>query len=115
MLMVISPAKALNLAPPPERTALTTAQMSADTTALAEVTARLTARKLKALMGISDKLAQLNVARFAAFDPASDDGLQAVFAFNGDVYTGLKARELSDAIRKWYGSVRRVELVEVDP
>jgi cytoplasmic iron level regulating protein YaaA (DUF328/UPF0246 family) len=45
-------------------------------------------------MSLSDSLAKLNRDRFQAFDPASEEGLQAAFAFNGDVYQGLKAREL---------------------
>ncbi|MEO8811993.1 MAG: peroxide stress protein YaaA [Caulobacteraceae bacterium] len=101
MLMVISPAKALNLAPPPARAAMTAPALAGDIAVLAEVTRKLTARKLMALMGISDKLAALNAARFAAFDPAGEEGLQAVFAFNGDVYLGLKARELDRAALAW--------------
>jgi hypothetical protein len=101
MLMVISPAKALNFAAPPLAAPLTTAALSRDIAELAKTTRRLTARDLKALMGVSDKLAQLNRDRFQAFDPEAEDGLQAVFAFNGDVYLGLKARELDKGALKW--------------
>ena len=101
MLMVVSPAKALNFAAPPVKAPLTLPQMAADTAELAKVTRKLTARDLRSLMGISDKLADLNRERFQAFDPQSEDGLQAAFAFNGDVYTGLKARELDQAALKW--------------
>jgi cytoplasmic iron level regulating protein YaaA (DUF328/UPF0246 family) len=50
---------------------------------------------LKQLMGISDKLAELNVARYRDWqaDPAAN-ARQAVLAFMGDVYTGLDARSL---------------------
>jgi cytoplasmic iron level regulating protein YaaA (DUF328/UPF0246 family) len=49
-------------------------------------------------MSISDKLAELNQARFKAFDPEdTETGVQAAFAFAGDVYEGLKARDLDSA------------------
>jgi cytoplasmic iron level regulating protein YaaA (DUF328/UPF0246 family) len=101
MLMVISPAKALNFAAPPVKAPLTLPALAADTADLARITRKLTVSNLKTLMGISDKLAQLNRERFQAFDPKGEDGLQAVFAFNGDVYAGLRARELDQAALKW--------------
>ena len=99
--MVISPAKALNFAAPPASAPLTLPAFREDTAQLAKVARRLTGPDLRRLMGISDALAKLNRERFVAFDPESDDGLQAVFAFNGDVYLGLKARELSRPALKW--------------
>jgi len=101
MLMVISPAKALNFAPPPLAAPLTMPALGADTAELAKTTRRLGVRDLKSLMGVSDALAKLNRDRFQAFDPASEEGVQAVFAFNGDVYLGLKARELDKAALGW--------------
>jgi cytoplasmic iron level regulating protein YaaA (DUF328/UPF0246 family) len=52
-------------------------------------------------MSLSDNLAKLNRERFQAFDAASDEGLQAAFAFNGDVYLGLKARTLDKKALGW--------------
>ena len=50
---------------------------------------------LKSLMGISDKLASLNVDRFKNFDVLGEfNTKQAVLAFAGDVYTGLNAHTL---------------------
>ena len=101
MLMVVSPAKALNFAAPPANAPLTLPIMRQDTETLAKVARRLTVRDLKSLMGISDQLAKLNRQRFQAFDPQSEDGLQAVFVFNGDVYRGLQARSFDQAALKW--------------
>ena len=101
MLLVISPAKALNFAAAPTSAPLTMPAFQDDTAQLAKVARRLTGPDLRRLMGISDALAKLNRERFAAFDPDSEDGVQAVFAFNGDVYTGLKARELTRPALKW--------------
>lgn len=101
MLMVISPAKALNFAGHDLDLPVTTAALKDDIAALDKVTRRLTARQLRRMMDISDKLAQLNVERFQAFDPDVEEGLQAVLAFNGDVYTGLAARKMSRADLVW--------------
>lgn len=101
MLMVISPAKALNFAPPSLTLPLTTAALKDDIAALDKVTRTLSARQLRRMMDISDQLATLNVERFQAFDPRVEDGLQAVVAFNGDVYTGLAARTLSKPDLVW--------------
>ena len=94
MLIVLSPAKALDFTGAPATTALTTPELADQTAELAKTTRRLTVRDLKRLMSLSDALARLNRERFQAFDATSEDGLQAAFAFNGDVYLGLRAREL---------------------
>ncbi len=95
MLIVLSPAKAMNFATPPLTAPMTTPQMGVDIAELAMTTRKLTVRQLKSLMDLSDNLATLNRERFQAFDAAMEDGLQAAFAFNGDVYSGLRARELT--------------------
>ena len=94
MLIVISPAKAMDFTRPDIPVAATTPEMAADIAELALTTRKLKTSDLKRMMDLSDKLADLNRERFQAFDPAMEDGLQAAFAFNGDVYSGLKAREL---------------------
>lgn len=94
MLIVLSPAKALDFTQGPPAAPVSTPELSKDLAELAKVTARLKVRDLKQLMDLSDKLATLNRERFQAFDPESDEGVQAAFAFNGDVYAGLQARTL---------------------
>lgn len=101
MLIVLSPAKALDFAQPPVSAPLTAPQLTGETAELAKVARKLTAADLKRLMSLSDNLAKLNRERFQAFDPASEEGLQAVFAFNGDVYAGLRARELDKKSLAW--------------
>jgi cytoplasmic iron level regulating protein YaaA (DUF328/UPF0246 family) len=101
MLIVLSPAKALDFTAGPETAPLTTPQLADQTAELSKTTRRLTARDLKRLMSLSDNLAKLNRERFQAFDPESEEGLQAAFAFNGDVYAGLKARTLDKKGLAW--------------
>ncbi|MFZ3006128.1 MAG: peroxide stress protein YaaA [Phenylobacterium sp.] len=94
MLIVLSPAKAMNFAAPDKPLPMTTPQMGEDIALLSETTRKLTVAQVKRLMSLSDNLAKLNRERFQAFDPSMEEGLQAAFAFNGDVYMGFKAREL---------------------
>ena len=101
MLIVLSPAKALDFTGAPAHAALSLPELADQTAELAKTTRRLSVRDLKRLMSLSDNLAKLNRERFQAFDAASDDGLQAAFAFNGDVYLGLKARELDRKALSW--------------
>ena len=101
MLIVLSPAKALNFAAPPAAAPLTSPQLADQTAELSKTAKKLRVVDLKRMMDLSDSLAKLNRERFQAFDPESDDGLQAAFAFNGDVYLGLKARELDRKALSW--------------
>lgn len=94
MIIVLSPAKSLDFTPAAPGVPMTRPQMADQIAELAKTTRRLTKNDLKTLMGISDTLAALNRERFQAFDPACEDGLQAVIAFNGEVYAGLGARTL---------------------
>jgi len=101
MLIVLSPAKALDFTAAPQAVAMTAPQLAEDTAELAKVAKKLRAADLKRMMDLSDSLAKLNRERFQAFQPDSEDGLQAAFAFNGDVYLGLKARELDKKALAW--------------
>lgn len=101
MLIVLSPSKALDFTAGPEAAPLSHRQMADQTAELSKVTKKLTSPELKRMMALSDDLAKLNRERFKVFDAESDEGLQAAFAFNGDVYTGLKARELDKKALAW--------------
>ncbi|GIU67354.1 peroxide stress protein YaaA [Candidatus Phycosocius spiralis] len=97
MLILLSPAKKLDFSPAPIELSATKPRLTADIAALAKVTKKLKRNQIVKLMHLSDNLAELNYQRFQAFDPALDgpDVLQGVLAFNGDVYQGLRARDLS--------------------
>jgi cytoplasmic iron level regulating protein YaaA (DUF328/UPF0246 family) len=123
MLIALSPSKALDFTTGPEGAALSTPQLSDQTAELSKATRRLTVRDLKGLMSLSDSLAKLNRERFQAFDPASEEGVQAAFAFNGDVYAGLQARTLDRKALAWaqdhvrilsglYGVLRPLDVIQ---
>jgi len=101
MLMVISPAKSLDFTAPDQVLPLTTPELKPQIAELAKVARKLTAADLRRLMHISEKLATLNHERFQRFDAQVEEGLQAVIAFNGDVYAGLAARELDRPALEW--------------
>lgn len=102
MLIVLSPAKRLDFSPPDLDVPMTERRCAQETAELAKVTRKLSRADLRRLMSISDKLADLNHARFQAFDNETTEGaLQAVFAFAGDVYDGLGARSLGPADLAW--------------
>lgn len=97
MLVVISPAKTLdyeNSAPTGEFTVPELVEHSRE---LIDVCRALTPADIASLMSVSDKIAGLNAARFASWSPefSLENAKQALFAFRGDVYTGLDADTLS--------------------
>ena len=92
----------MDFSPAPEGLPVTRPVFPRDTAALAGIARRLKAADLKRLMGISDKLATLNVQRFRALrGRAQPDGVPAALAFAGDVYLGLRARELDADALVW--------------
>ena len=101
MLIVLSPAKSLDFDPAPEGAPATERGFRKDTEILSKTARQLSRRRLGEMMSISPDLARLNFERFQAFDPDSDDGLQAAFAFDGDVYVGLQARAMAAPALAW--------------
>jgi cytoplasmic iron level regulating protein YaaA (DUF328/UPF0246 family) len=101
MLIVLSPAKTLDYASPIVDVAPTRPEYSADARRLVKRLRELSPAQVASLMDLSDPLAALNVARYAAWRvaPKPADVRPAVLAFDGDVYDGLGARALdADAL-----------------
>jgi cytoplasmic iron level regulating protein YaaA (DUF328/UPF0246 family) len=82
-------------------------------------------QQIAELMHLSDKLAALNVARYAvwAAKATAKNARQAALAFNGDVYGGFDARTLSARQMTWaqdhicilsglYGLLRPLDLLQ---
>ncbi|RZJ05423.1 MAG: peroxide stress protein YaaA [Brevundimonas sp.] len=101
MLIVLSPAKRLDFTEANPDLPASERRFQDDTANLSRTARARSVAELRRLMSISDDLARLNRERFQAFDAASTDGVQAAFAFAGDVYEGLKARELDRASLEW--------------
>lgn len=101
MLVVISPAKSLDMNPVDMPT--TAPDLQDDAVRLSKTAKNLTLKELKGLMGISDDLARLNRDRFKAFaaEPDADATKPAALAFNGDTYQGLEAKSLTEDDLAW--------------
>lgn len=96
MLTLLSPAKKLNLDPIDTPLEVSQPRLTDDIREIAQVAKKQSAANLKKLMGISDKLAELNAERFKAFDleGRSNSAKPAGLTFDGDVYWGLDAKTL---------------------
>lgn len=94
MLIVISPAKSLDLDTPSPTQDHTLPDFIDRAGQLIGVLRDLSPGQVGDLMHISDSLSVLNVARYASWTADHSEGHQAVMAFNGDVYAGLDARSL---------------------
>ncbi|GAB3433708.1 peroxide stress protein YaaA [Massilia solisilvae] len=95
MLIVLSPAKSLDLDTPPTTKHSTTPDLIEHSRELIDVLRAYSPAQVGQLMAISDQLATLNVTRYASWSADHADARQAVMAFDGDVYTGLDARRLT--------------------
>ena len=103
MLIVLSPAKTLDYDTPPHVEAATEPRFVPQSGQLIEVLRQKSPQDIAALMDLSDKLALLNVERYARWSPqfTPANSKQAVLAFDGDVYDGLSAPTLSAADLAW--------------
>ena len=104
VLFLLSPAKSLDYDTPlPAGLPHTLPAFVPDAQRLIAVLREKSPQEVAALMSISDPLAALNVARYAAWQPrfTATNARQAVMAFNGDVYEGLQAQSLSLEDLQW--------------
>jgi len=125
MLSVISPAKTLDFETPPTTQDVTQPDFLDDSQALIDILRDYSPQQISDLMGISDKLAGLNAARFADWQPPFSlaNAKPAAQAFQGDVYTGLEADTFSDKDNRYaqqhlrilsglYGLLRPLDLIQ---
>ncbi len=96
MLMLISPAKSLDMQTSFPDMCTTQARLLEDSQQLINQLQELDPEQIQKLMGISEKLSELNYQRFQDW-VQSDSAVQcpALFAFQGDVYQGLGADSLA--------------------
>lgn len=123
MLTVISPAKTLDFDTSPTTSKNSNPVFTRHTRALVDVMREKSPKDLSKLMGISPKLAELNVERFQSFSPGSKTAKQALLAFKGDVYIGLDAESYGERdfnfaqkslriLSGLYGVLRPLDLIQ---
>lgn len=125
MLFLISPAKSLDYETPAGDVPHTQPLFTAQSAPLIKALRKKTWRQVAKLMDLSQSLAELNVARYAAWSDefTLQNAKQAALAFNGDVYDGLVAKTLSGDDLSWaqdhlcilsglYGVLRPLDLMQ---
>lgn len=97
MFIVISPAKTLDYESEVPTDLYTQPRLLNDSDELIQSCKKMSASQIATLMKVSEKIATLNAARFQDWQPDFDlhNARQALFAFKGDVYTGLDAESFS--------------------
>lgn len=124
MLIVVSPAKKLDYDTPAKTKQSTMPDFLDQSQILIDRLRQFSAMDIAELMHLSMKLAELNFDRYAdwSLPLTTDNAKQAMFAFKGDVYTGLDAESFSAADIKFaqkhfrmlsglYGLLRPLDLM----
>lgn len=98
MKIVVSPAKSLDLESKLPVNRGTQPKFVEEAAQINRKLARMTKQELSDLMGISDKLANLNYTRFQEFEEkhTKSNARPAVYMFDGDVYSGLDAYTIAE-------------------
>lgn len=125
MLVVLSPAKSLDLESAVPDLPTTKPRFASDAWRLVKRLRELSLTDVSELMSISPELAALNVERYQQFRarPRPEDLRPAILTFAGDVYTGLDAWSLDTAALTWaqdrvrvlsglYGVLRPLDLMQ---
>ncbi|OTG66594.1 peroxide stress protein YaaA [Acinetobacter silvestris] len=96
MLALISPAKTLDYESALPTDTHTLPRLLDQSQQLIDLSRKLSASEIASLMSVSEKIAHLNVDRFRDWnaDFNFSNARQAIYAFKGDVYTGLDAYDL---------------------
>lgn len=98
MLTILGPAKTIDTSPHNITAKHSYPEFLDQADILVEELRTYSLGELKELMKVSEKLAILNVERYASWtkDYSAEDGQQAILAFSGEVFNGLQARSLSE-------------------
>ena len=96
MLVLLSPAKKLDMITPPPLSLTSEADFLEQSNQLIDTLNTLSVKETQKLMGISDALIELNRARYQNWSRpfTLQNAKQAIFSFKGDVYVGLDAATL---------------------
>jgi len=94
VLIIVSPAKALDFESPLVTKKHSKPTMLDQSAELVAIMAKKSPEQIEAMMGISPSLAELNFERFQDWEApfTTDNARPALLAFNGDTYQGLDAR-----------------------
>ena len=99
MKILLSPAKSLDFTTPLPSAQFSMPAFEKESAALMKVLKKKSAKQLADLMDLSIKLAELNKERNAVWEQpfTPENARPALYAFAGDVYTGLEAYTLAES------------------
>ncbi len=125
MIITLSPSKGQDFVEPPLTKKYSRPCDLNNTEILAKELKKLTLADIKSLMTVSDKIARLNTERFKRFTTpfTTKNAKQALFAFKGDVYTGLELTQYTEddfrfaqshlrILSGLYGCLRPLDLIQ---
>ena len=98
MITLISPSKTLDFESIPPIESYTDCLFLFESQKLNKILKKMNKESIKELMGVSDKIADLNFNRFNDWNVPFNlnNAKQAIYAFKGDVYSGLDAYSLNN-------------------
>lgn len=97
MIITLSPSKGQDFATPAKTKQHSTPDDLDDSKLLIREMRKVSADEVQAMMSVSENIATLNVDRYKKFKTpfTLDNAKQAIFAFKGDVYSGIKVEDFS--------------------
>ncbi len=97
MIITLSPSKGQEFATPAKTKQHSIPDDLDDSKLLIREMRKVSADELQAMMSVSENIATLNVERYKKFKTpfTPDNAKQAIFAFKGDVYSGIKIEDFS--------------------
>lgn len=125
MLITLSPSKGQDFDAPPLSKKHSKPLDLKDSELLIKELKKIKTDELKALMAVSDNIASLNVERYKTFKTpfTTKNAKQAIFAFKGDVYSGIDIEHYNEAdlayaqdhlriLSGLYGCLRPLDLIQ---
>ena len=125
MILLISHAKSVDFESPSHTDHTSEPDFKAESTRLIKKLGTFSKNKIWELMSISPELAALNVDRYKKWAPETkrEDTKQALLAFNGEVFRGLNAKNMSEEdiqfaqdhlriLSGLYGLLRPMDLIQ---
>ena len=125
MLITLSPSKGQDFVEPPLSKKHSKPADLKDSELLMKELKKIKSKKLQEMMSISENIANLNVGRFKSFTTpfTTKNSKQALFAFKGDVYSGLDLENFTEddyayaqdhlrILSGLYGCLRPLDLIQ---
>jgi len=125
MLITLSPSKGQDFIEPPLSKKHSKPADLNDSELLIKELKKINSKQIQEMMTVSENIANLNVGRFKSFSApfTTKNAKQAIFAFKGDVYSGLELKDFTEddysyaqehlrILSGLYGCLRPLDLIQ---